>query len=131
MDEEDQHYVELILPNREVKYIFRNKVLLWFEEKVKEEDRSVLFQVILDRDADAMETEIAGLLMETISFNDVYESFYHGFLAGILSGVKGYMVKSDRESGHGRSDLFIMPVSRRKPAYVIEFKIVNRAPQMA
>lgn len=73
---------------------------------------------------------MAGLLMETISFNDVYESFYYGFLAEILSGMKGYIVKSNPESGHGRSDLFVMPVFRRKSAFVIEFKIASRISEL-
>ena len=72
-----------------------------------------------------MEEEINDLLLETISFNDAYESFYHGFLAGILSGMKRYIVKSNREGGSGRSDLFIYPVTRRKAAFVVEFKVAK------
>lgn len=121
-----QHFVELTIPNQEVKYIFRTKILGWFEEKVKAKDRSNLFQALIDRDVETMETEIVELLMETISFNDAYESFYHGFLTGILSGMKGYTVKSNREGGSGRSDLFIRPVTRRKPAYVLEFKVARK-----
>ena len=63
-------------------------------------------------------------------FNDAYESFYHGFLAGILSGMKGYIVKSNREGGTGRSDLFVKPVTRRKPAYVLEFKVADKFKQL-
>ena len=37
-----------------------------------------------------------------------------GFLAGVLSNMKGYIVKSNREGGTGRSDLFIKSVSRRR-----------------
>ncbi|BCZ45540.1 hypothetical protein psyc5s11_16070 [Clostridium gelidum] len=35
MDEQDNHYLELNIQNREVKYIIRTKILKWFEEKVK------------------------------------------------------------------------------------------------
>ena len=125
MDGEDKLFVELMIPNKEVKYIFRTKILGWFEEKVKAKDRSHLFQALIDRDVETLEEEIVELLMETISFNDAYESFYHGFLTGILSGMKGYTVKSNREGGSGRSDLFIRPVTRRKPAYVLEFKVAK------
>lgn len=120
-----QQYVELTIPNAEVKYIFRTKILSWFGEKVHAKDRSALFQAVTCHDVEKMEEEIGELLLETISFNDAYESFYHGFLAGILSGMKGYTVKSNREGGRGRSDLFIKPVSRRKAAYVVEFKIAG------
>ena len=68
--------------------------------------------------------------MKTISFNDAYESFYHGFIAGVLSGMNGYTVKSNREGGRGRSDLYIKPVTRKKPAYVIEFKIAGKFSEM-
>lgn len=126
MDEQTkQMFVELTIPNEEVKYIFRRKVLLWFDQKVKQKDRTGLFQAVVDCDAAAVEEEIGEMLMETISFNDAYESFYHGFLAGVLAGMKGYIVKSNREGGHGRSDLFISPVTRRKAAFVVEFKIAK------
>lgn len=125
MDKDDEHYVALSLPNKEVKYIFRRKVLSWFDARVKAKDRTRLMQAVMDGDAAVMEEEITELLLDTISFNDAYESFYHGFLTGILSGMKGYIVKSNRESGAGRSDLFIYPLSRRKEAFVVEFKIAK------
>ncbi|MDE6606478.1 MAG: ATP-binding protein [Lachnospiraceae bacterium] len=126
MDEKTKEcFVELTIPNEEVKYIFRRKILSWFDVKVKEKDRTRLMQAVIDCDTETMEEEITDLLLETISFNDAYESFYHGFLAGILSGMKRYIVKSNREGGSGRSDLFIYPVSRRKAAFVVEFKVAK------
>ena len=38
-------------------------------------------------------------LMETISFYDYQESYYHGFLAGMLKNIGNYIVLSNRESG--------------------------------
>ena len=130
MDLDDNHYVTLKIPNREVKFIFRTKILGWFDEKIKAKDRSGLFTALVNLDVAAVEEEIVDMLLETISFNDAYESFYHGFLAGILSGMKGYIVKSNREGGTGRSDLFIKPVTRRKPAYVLEFKVADKFNQL-
>lgn len=125
-----QSYLKLTIPNHEVRYIFRTKILGWFEEKVKSRDRSKLFTALVNLDIETMEEEIVDMLLETISFNDAYESFYHGFLAGILSGMKGYVVKSNRGGGTGRSDLFIKPVTRRKPAFVLEFKVADKLKQM-
>ncbi len=125
MDSEDNRYLELKLPNREVKYIFRTKILSWFDEKVKAQDRTRLFNALTNMDVPTFEEEVNELLLQTISFNDAYESFYHGFLAGILSGMKGYIVKSNREGGTGRSDLFVKPVSRRKAAFILEFKMTR------
>ena len=131
MDEKTKEkYVELTIPNEEVKYIFRNKIRNWFREKVEERDRTKLFDGIINKDVEQVEKELADMLLETISFNDAYESIYHGFIAGVLTGMKGYIVKSNREGGRGRSDIFIKPVTRRKPAYVIEFKIAEKFDQL-
>lgn len=128
--ETKQRYVELKIPNEEVKYIFRNKVLGWFQETINRKDLSVLYQALIRQDPATLEQELTELLMKTISFNDAYESFYHGFIAGVLSGMNGYTVKSNREGGRGRSDLYIKPVTRKKPAYVIEFKIAGKFSEM-
>lgn len=125
-DNTKQIFMELVIPNEEVRYIFRTKILGWFDEKVKAKDRTKLFESLVNLDTETMEEEIVDLLMETISFNDAYESFYHGFLAGILSGMKGYVVKSNREGGTGRSDLFVKPITRKKAAYVLEFKVADK-----
>lgn len=128
--ETKQRYVELKIPNEEVKYIFRNKVLGWFQEIINRKDLSVLYHALIRQDPATLEQELTELLMKTISFNDAYESFYHGFIAGVLSGMDGYTVKSNREGGRGRSDLYIKPVTRKKPAYVIEFKIAGKFSEM-
>lgn len=128
--ETKQRYVELKIPNEEVKYIFRNKVLGWFQETINRKDLSVLYHALIRQDPATLEQELTELLMKTISFNDAYESFYHGFIAGVLSGMNGYTVKSNREGGRGRSDLYIKPVTRKKPAYVIEFKIAGKFSEM-
>lgn len=43
MDEEDKSYIELCIPNREIKHIFKNKILRWFDEKIKAKDLHWLF----------------------------------------------------------------------------------------
>ena len=126
MDENTQEsFVELAIPNLEVKYIFRTKILKWFNEQIKLYDMTKMFNAIVNKEPELFEVELNNLLLDTISFNDAYENFYHGFLAGVLSNMKGYIVKSNREGGTGRSDLFIKSVSRRGIAIVIEFKIAN------
>jgi len=125
MDSEDKRYLELSIPNREVKYIFRTKILKWFHDKVKSKDLSRLYTAIIDGDAKIFEDELGKLLIETISFNDAYENFYHGFVVGALANMHDYIVKSNREGGKGRSDLFIKSVSLRGIAIVIEFKVAK------
>lgn len=125
MDEQDNKLIELAIPNHEVKYIFRNKILKWFEQNIKTRDFTRMYNAIINEDEEVFEEELADVLIETISFNDAYENFYHGFVTGVLSNMKGYIVKSNRESGNGRGDIFIKPVSRRKTAVILELKVAK------
>ena len=128
--EDVQRYISLKIPNQEVLYIFKNKVRGWFDEKIKTRDRQKILSAVVSGDTDVLEEEISAILYETISFYDYYESFYHGFLAGILYGMDYYVVKSNRESGNGRTDLFLKPGTIRKPAYIFEFKRADKAEEM-
>lgn len=123
--EDDKRYLELAIPNKEVKYIFKEKILKWFNNKIKVRDLSKMYDAIIGRNPEVFEEELNKLLIETISFNDAYENFYHGFVTGSLMNMHNYLVKSNREGGNGRSDLFIKSVSKRGIAIVIEFKIAK------
>ncbi len=69
-------------------------------------------------------TEILnGQLFRTISFYDSAENFYHGFLTGILSQSENYLVKSNRESGNGRSDIMVRSPSLRGRSFILEVKV--------
>ena len=118
-------YLTLKIPNEEVKYIFRQKILKWFDKKIKTRDLSKMYEAIINQNVEVFEKELSEVLLETISFNDAYENFYHGFVIGVLSNIKGYIVKSNRESGKGRSDIFIRSVSRKGLAIILELKIAK------
>ena len=122
--------LELKIPNKEVKYIFRTKVLKWFEQKIKAEDLSSLYTAIINGNVNLFQEEINRLLRKTISFNDAYENFYHGFVVGVLSKIDGYIVKSNRESGDGRSDIYIKPLSIFQRAVIIEIKICDKQKEL-
>ena len=125
--EGDKTYAALVIPNRETRYIYSEKILNWFDEEiVKKSDRGALFGALKEGDAQGLEREINRLLAPSISYMDSYENFYHGFMAGILSGNRDYMVKSNRESGDGRSDLLVKPVRIFEKAFVIELKAVKQ-----
>ena len=123
MDETSQRYLTLKIPNEEIRYIFRYKVLDWFEEQIKAKDLSKIYTSIINGDAKTFEDELGRLLRETISFIDAYENFYHGFVLGVLANMHDYIIKSNREGGSGRSDVFIKSASLRGIAIVIEFKV--------
>ena len=60
---------------------------------------------------------------QTISFFDSEENFYHGFLTGILSQSENYLVKSNRESGEGWTDITVKSPSLRGRSFVLELKV--------
>ena len=126
MDANDVRWLTMRLPNREVRYIFREKVMTWFQEKIQEKDLTNLYTAFVNKDTATLEDELNQIMFETISSMDENESYYHGLVAGLLSPMKGYRTKSNREAGKGRSDLFVKPVSRRKEAFVVEFKVAKR-----
>ena len=72
-----------------------------------------------------MTSELNKLLQPIISYHDYSENYYHGFLAGVLSGMANYVVRSNREAGKGRSDIFIKPLSRFDTAFVMELKVTD------
>ncbi|WP_297421885.1 AAA family ATPase [Clostridium sp.] len=123
IDETNQKYLELKIPNEEVKYIFRTKILKWFEDKIKVKDLSKLYTAIFDKDTNTFQKELNKLLRETISFNDAYENFYHGFVVGVLANMHDHIVKSNRETGDGRCDIYIKSPSIFDPAVILELKI--------
>ena len=118
-------YIEMAIPNREVRYIYKTTVLRWFEEKTDEKELTPLYESILEGDADRMARILSENLMETISFYDYQESYYHGFLAGMLKNIGSYIVLSNRESGNGRPDILLKYPSVRGKAVILEIKVAN------
>lgn len=121
--EEENVLMELAIPNREVRYIYKTTVLRWFEDKTRQKELSPLYESILEGDAEKIAEILSENLMETISFYDYQESYYHGFLAGMLKNVSGYMVLSNRESGSGRPDILLKYPSVKGKAVIFEVKI--------
>ena len=117
--------VEMAIPNSEVRYIYKNTVLRWFEEKTKDKNFSLLYESILNGDREKMAEILSENLMETISFYDYQESYYHGFLAGMLKNIGNYIVLSNRESGNGRPDILLKYPSVRGKAVILEIKVAH------
>lgn len=111
------------IPNIEVKTIYQNTILNWMKGIMKKEDFHDLYRAMEDGSADKMKDILDSQLFRTISFYDSAENFYHGFLAGILSQSENYEVKSNRESGNGRSDIMIKSPSLRGRSFIVEVKV--------
>jgi len=117
----DTEGVYLRLVNNEIKELFSRTVVSWFKNKMLKEDRTELFNAIWSGDAETITDELCGFLGDSISFYDYHEIFYHAFLTGLLSGVKGIIIKSNSETGTGRADV-VLQYPRKGLAAIFEFK---------
>ncbi len=117
----DTEGVYLRLVNNEIKELFSRTVVSWFKNKMLKEDRTELFKAIWSGDAETITDELCGFLGDSISFYDYHEIFYHAFLTGLLSGVKGIIIKSNSETGTGRADV-VLQYPRKGLAAIFEFK---------
>ena len=115
------NYMSLRIPNREILILFMNTVNQWFNDKMKFTDRSELINAIWNGDAGNIQSIVTDMLYDTISYFDSYEYYYHGFMAGLLVGVRGCRVVSNREFGKGRSDIDFIQKSKRR-VVIIEVK---------
>mgnify|MGYP000976269507 CR=1 FL=1 len=121
--EENKLYVTMKIPNIEIATIYENSITYWFEQRMKETDRSPLKHALEAGDCEAAEDFINSQLADTISYYDYAENFYHGFMAGLLVNIGGYRVKSNRESGNGRPDIVMTESKFRGRAMILELKI--------
>lgn len=122
----DKIYLSLKIPNREIRSIYMDKVTEWFGNKIKDINFHGLITAFENGDCDKISEIITGQLMDTISFYDYKEDYYHGFLAGLLKQNQKYFVKSNRESGLGRYDLVLKTCRiRQGRAFIIELKVAE------
>ena len=130
-EERKKLYLEMKIPNIEIASIYEDSISYWFEQRIKETDRSPLKHALETGDCEAAEDFINTQLADTISYYDYAENFYHGFMAGLLVNIGGYRVKSNRESGNGRPDIVMQTVQIRKGRVIIlELKIAGSIAEM-
>lgn len=104
---EDGGILAVKIPNEEIKQIFIETIDKWVENATgKLWNVSPLIEAIWKKDVSAMSSEITKILKKTISYFDYSESFYHAFLAGVLTGA-GQFVSTNPETGEGRSDIVL------------------------
>ena len=123
-------YLSMAIPNTEIKTIYKNSISYWFEQRMKETDRSPLVHALETGDCEAAENFISEQLFHTISYYDYAENFYHGFMAGLLVNIGGYLVRSNRESGNGRPDIVMTESKFRGRAMILELKISDTITDM-
>ena len=123
-------YISMAIPNEEVKYIYKNTVLAWFDRNIRQKDLTPFYRSMIRGDAAGVEKTITEILRESISFYDSKENFYHGFILGLLKGMEDYYVYSNREAGDGRYDICLKSLDVSKPAMILELKAASSYGEM-
>ena len=116
-DSESYAY-KLVIPNKEVREVFILQIQEWFKAVVAKDDDTMklLSKAILDKDEKQITRQLNIVMSRMISILDtkapdaMKENFYHGLLLGLLRGSNpDWLIKSNRESGDGFSDILIEP----------------------
>ena len=120
VDNDHPYTYELVIPNKEVKYIYEDIFMKWFDSYQRKRDLSFI-EALIQEDVMKANRLLQDVLQQSISYYDNYENFYHGFMVGFLK-ANGYKVQSNRESGEGRFDIAVLPYSILDTALIIECK---------
>lgn len=116
-DSESYAY-KLVIPNKEVREVFVLQIQEWFKAVVANDNDTMklLSKAILDKDEMILARQLNIVMgrmisiLDTKSPDDMKENFYHGLLLGLLRGSNpDWLIKSNRESGDGFSDILIKP----------------------
>ena len=116
-DSESYAY-KLVIPNKEVREVFILQIQEWFKAVVANDDDTMklLSKAILDKDEKQITRQLNIVMSRMISILDtkepdaMKENFYHDLLLGLLRGSNpDWLIKSNRESGDGFSDILIEP----------------------
>ena len=118
MPDSGSYAYKLVIPNKEVREVFVLQIQEWFKAVVAKDDDTMklLSRAILDKDEKQIARQLNIVMSRMISIldtkasDDMKENFYHGLLLGLLRGSNpGWLIKSNRESGDGFSDILIKP----------------------
>lgn len=123
-----KHY-QLVIPNMEIRNIFKSQIMQMFRESVEEDEDTLkaFCEALETGDTETVEMLFTNYLSRTISIRDTFvkkpakENFYHGILLGIFSCRQDWYVKSNAESGEGYSDILIK-VENKDIGILIEVK---------
>ena len=105
----------LIIPNREVREVFRLQINEWFKKSIfsNTERLTAFWKAFEEGDTEGVEQYLNRILSNSISVFDTKarkeekESSYHNLLVGILIGNADWLVKSNVEAGEGFADIIV------------------------
>lgn len=119
----------LAIPNREIRELFISQIWEWFGDVTRKDPSKIdmFCDAFPDKNAEKIEELLNDYLWNTISIRDTAvannrkENFYHGIVLGLLGHKEKWLVKSNRESGEGYSDILI-EIPEIRTGVVIEMK---------
>ena len=99
--EPDEDACRLAIPNREIRKIFIDQILEWFQEEARRDTPKLdaFCAAFPEADAETIETLFNFYLAKTISIRDTgvrsnrKENFYHGILLGLLSHREDWYIR--------------------------------------
>ena len=126
---------ELVLPNRELRSLFRIEIL----ERYRSDDMGMevddLMRAFAAGDIETVREGLSRYLEVLTSSFDVAkgkEAFYHGLVLGLTATLlEDYHIRSNHESGYGRYDIAAIPKKPGIPGMIIECKTAVSEDELA
>lgn len=126
----EQGAYKLIIPNREVREVFRFQIQDWFNDKIRHNTERLtdFWNSIEKGKPEEIEQYLNWTLSNSISVFDTKEkeNSYHTLLIGLLTGNSDWIVRSNVEAGEGFADIIIEP-ENPDSGIIIELKYSREA----
>ena len=121
----------LQVPNAEINSVFSAEIAGYLKREHSVTDLQELLDALQANDNKAFLAKLRDILVQSVSFFDGQEAFYHGFITCLLLGLSEYyQVLSNREAGLGRADILLQPrFDNSLPGLVFELKRGDEATQ--
>lgn len=117
---------EVSIPNREIAAVYKSEILSHFLQTgaITRTTANKIAESLYANDYKKLQSAIREYMDKSISFFDGgAEGFYHGLMLGLIALMDNqYKIKSNRESGDGRSDVSLIPREKRYPGIILELK---------
>ncbi|GJM62965.1 PD-(D/E)XK nuclease domain-containing protein [Persicobacter diffluens] len=119
----------LRIPNQEIGSMFQEMLEDYLADGTTQAQDTELMQSLLEQRANTFAEALSRYVKTSFSYFDIgnegnTEKIYHAFMLGILAHLdKDYHIRSNREVGYGRADLYFYPKDNNNPkAWILEFK---------
>ena len=121
----DGNYMyKVCIPNKEIALVYAKEILGRLKTPEAESTAFAISQAIYEKNTEKLKAGIEKYLLQTISVYDTgSEAFYQGLMLGLCAILNNrYQVRSNRESGLGRFDIQLYPLTEDLPGFIFELK---------